>query len=363
MLLAAILVVWCSQFASAQSVSPLAESESRMLKSDNGVELCFLPVETVIGAQVHVITDFVPPSTVAYDFSGLRTTSLTVFDTGEPIVLILRSAIEMVWELNIDAAANVIGVHLISDTLPYIMGLPENIPLTARYDIDDTGTKNGCVYKAVENPNLSDVGSQQLRWPNHSFQDLSGLHQINFLEIDLFAYAGAEITSFQLTQGGWEGGTAIVSRVSTQIFAELKAEGRSLLDQATPPKLPFLSEPAATLKVPEDLGRGKVWPWIVSEGYAIPVPAELIKYFCEVDRLIAMASGVVLPEVQCKWGNYRRPITWVGLLLLGPVEMSDETCRMANQIRPLFAKSGIAVTTEILNCSMYTIDINRKTYR
>ncbi|MCK4713382.1 MAG: hypothetical protein KAT26_10935 [Marinosulfonomonas sp.] len=334
-----------------------------MLKSDNGVELCFLPVETVIGAQVHVITDFVPPSTVAYDFSGLRTTSLTVFDTGEPIVLILRSAIEMVWELNIDAAANVIGVHLISDTLPYIMGLPENIPLTARYDIDDTGTKNGCVYKAVENPNLSDVGSQQLRWPNHSFQDLSGLHQINFLEIDLFAYAGAEITSFQLTQGGWEGGTAIVSRVSTQIFAELKAEGRSLLDQATPPKLPFLSEPAATLKVPEDLGRGKVWPWIVSEGYAIPVPAELIKYFCEVDRLIAMASGVVLPEVQCKWGNYRRPITWVGLLLLGPVEMSDETCRMANQIRPLFAKSGIAVTTEILNCSMYTIDINRKTYR
>ena len=341
-LISLTFVVWTSRFASAQSFSPPAKSENRILKSDSGVELCFLPVANVIGAQVHVITDFVPPSTVAYDFPGLRTTSLTVSDTGEPIVLILRSAIEMVWELNIDAAANVVGVHLISDTLPYIVGLPDNIPLTARYDIDDTDTKNSCVYNAVEDPNLGDVGSQQLRWPDHSFQDLAGLHELNFLEIDLFAYAGAEITSFQLTQGGWEGGTAIVSRVSTQIFAELKTEGRSLL---------------------EDLGRGNVWPWIVSEGYAIPVPAELIKHLCEVDRLIAMASGLVQPEVRCKWGNYRRPISWTGLLLLGPVEMSDETCRMANQIRPLFAKSGIAVTTEILNCSMYTIDINRKTYR
>ncbi|PCJ76108.1 MAG: hypothetical protein COA53_02275 [Rhodobacteraceae bacterium] len=235
--------------------------------------------------------------------------------------------------------------------------------MTARYNVDETNTQNSCVYKPVEDPELSGVGPQQLRAPDHSFSGIRGLLGLNYLEEELIAYAGTDITSFQLTEGGWEGGAAIISRASMQAFAETKATGRLLLDQVTPPELPFLSEPAATLKVPEGLGRGKVWPWIVSEGYAIPIPAELIEHFCEVDRLIAMASGVVMPGVRCKWGNYRRPVTWTGLLLLGPVEMSHETCRMANQPRPLFAKSGIGVTTEILNCSMYTIDINRKTYR
>lgn len=117
-----------------------AESENRILKSDSGVDLCFLPVGTVIGARMHVIIGFVPPSTVAYNFPGLWTTNLTVSDTVGPIVLILRSSIEMVWSLRIDAAANVVGVHLISDTLPHIEGLPENILLTARYDLDGTDT-------------------------------------------------------------------------------------------------------------------------------------------------------------------------------------------------------------------------------
>ena len=361
--LALIFIVWSSILASAQTILPLEERDNKILKSDSGIDLCFLPTETVVGAQIHIINDYVARGTPVKGFSGPRTSRITVSDTGEPIVLILRSSIKMVWDLDIAPDANVVGVHLITDILPQIEGLSSHIPLTARYTVEETKAQNICVFQPVEDPTLIGDGPEELRAPKHSFNELQGLIELNNLEDELIAYSGTGITSFQVTEGDWSGGVAIVSKASTQAFDETKATGESLLDQISPPELPLLDENVATLRVPEGLGRGKVWPWIVAEGYAIPIPADLIKHFCEVDRLIVMSSGVEVFNPECRWGNYEWPDSWSGMLLLGPVEMSHETCRMAGQPRPLLSKPGVGVTTEKQNCTMYTIDINRKTYR
>lgn len=135
-----------------------------------------------------------------------------------------------------------------------------------------------------------------------------------------------------------------------------------MLDEAVPPTLPFVDEMSGSLSVPEGLERGEVWPWVISQGYAIAVPNELLDYLCQIDRLMEMAIGVILPKAGCRWGGNIGTQTANGLVLLGPIEMSLETCQITRQPRPLFARSGLAVSADGSGCSIYTFDINRKTF-
>jgi len=357
----AIIAMWSADTTWAQAVQSLSEIETIIQKSADGVDLCFLPVETVLGAQVHVVVESFPLRSSASVYNGLKSTTLTVSNSGEPVVIILNTRgrdDNWVWWFDVEANANVVGVHLISDELPRLEGIPSDIPVTARYRVE--GRQNDCDYPVVMDAAQTGLGPEYLRSKETAFRKWSGAFGLPSLDADLFDYAGINVVSYQFSSGGWENATVEISDTSAQEFLATKTRGKSLLDAAVPPALPFIDEMVGSLRVPEELQQGEVWPWVVSQGYAMPVPDDLLTYLCRIDRLMEMSLGVVLPSAACRWGGLGTQAA-NGLVLLGAIEMSSETCRITRQPRPLFARFDLAVSVDGSDCSIYTYDINRKT--
>lgn len=355
-------LLWVS-FSAAQTDQTSSWREIELQQSADGVDLCFLPVETIVGAQVHVVVESFPYSAGNAVYSGLKATTLTVSNTGAPIVIILKAThrdADWVWRFNIESGANLVGVHIISEELPRIEGIPSNVPVTGRTRVD--GRDNDCVYPPAMNADLTEYGAENLRSRETAFQNWHGAFGLPALDTNLFDYAGISVVSYQFPTGGWEDATVDVSEVSSQEFSATKARGQLLLDEAVPPTLPFVDEMAGSLRVPEGLQRGEVWPWVISQGYAMAVPDELPEYLCQIDRLMEMALGVVLPKAGCRWGGIFRTQNANGMVLLGSIEMSSETCRTARQPRPLFARLDMAVVVGGSGCSINIFDINTKTF-
>lgn len=361
--IAAIVLALVASSSWAQNVHTTNGTEAVIQKTVDGVDLCFLPVETIIGAQVHIVAESYPLLSDRSIYNGLKATTLVVSNTAEPVVIILRTGNitgDWVWKFDIEPGANVVGVHLISTDLPRIEGIPPNIPITGRYSIE--GRSNACVYPPVTDAALIGFGSKNLRSRETAFRKWDGAFGLHALDNNLFDYAGISVVSYQFPTGGWEDAAVEVSGGTSQEFAATKARGQFLLDEAVPPTLPFVDEMADALRVPEGLQRGEVWPWVISQGYAMAVPGELLNYLCQIDRLMEMAVGVIIPNAGCRWGGHSGAQEVNGVVLLGPIAMSLETCRTARQPTPLFARLGMVVTVDDSDCAINTFDINKKTF-
>jgi len=141
-----------------------------------------------------------------------------------------------------------------------------------------------------------------------------------------------------------------------------------LLDEAVPPELPFLDENIEPLRIPEGLGRSEIWPWIFSMGYAMPAPDELFDYNCEIDLLFVLSLGLEAHPTSyarsfCRWRNPRGVQTWRdGIVLLGPLDMSEETCLASRTRGWKMSRPGVIVTTDGSDCGINPVDLARKTY-
>ncbi|MBL1435351.1 MAG: hypothetical protein COB08_004030 [Rhodobacteraceae bacterium] len=353
----------------AQSDQALSGHEVELLKSEGGVDLCFLPVETVYGAQVHIIDESYVNVSRSVELASPKTISVTVEDTGEPIVLFVRfmasARTERIWKFDIEADANVVGVHFLSrfsKILPRMEGLPEGMPITFQYHVN--GESNDCVFQPAMDPALAAYGPDQIA-PN-SFSGIPFI-ALGFgkLEEDLKRYAAMSMEAYQRTEGGWFDSSVTINSHTAQDFIDLKAREQLLLDQAQPPELPFLPETAETLTVPEGLARGEVWPWIIAHGYAMKAPPELIGYRCDIDQFIAFSMGLEVPKTAyCRWTIDGTPNGESRfLLLLGSVEMSTETCESsAYSSSKIFGRDGIVIESENFNCRSGIMDINKKTW-
>ena len=363
-----IISVCCTGTAWGQVAQPFIETEARIQKTADGVDLCFLPVETIVGAGAHIVIEVDPPRSDTSVFNGIKATTLTVSNTGAPIVLLLETGHsngDLVWRFDIEAGAELVGVHLISDQLPIIVGLHANIPVTATYNSQGAEPRrNDCVYEDGTDSFLTTFGDENSWLSDRSFKNFDGIFDLAHWEKRLFEYAGIGVVSYQYSRGGWEDATVEVSEISVREFAETKARGQRLLDEAEPPELPFLDETTEPLRVPEGLGRDEIWPWIISMGYAMAAPAELFNYNCEIDRLFVMTLGLdARPAAYCRWRNPRGVQTWRdGIVLLGPLDMSDETCRASRTRGWVMSRPNVTVTIDGSDCSINPVDLARKTY-
>jgi len=363
-----VISVWCTGTAWGQVAQPFSETETRIQKTADGVDLCFLPVETIVGAEAHIVSEGGTIRSATSVSNGLKTTTLTVSNTGAPIVIILDTGAsegDFVWRFDIEAGADLVGVHLISDQLPTIEGLPANIPVTANYKSQDPESrKNDCVFEDGTDSILTTFGAENSWVGESTFRYFGGIFNLAGWEENLFDYAGIGVGSFQYSRGGWGDATVEVSETSVREFAATKARGQRLLDEAEPPELPFLDETTEPLRVPEGLGRDKIWPWIISMGYAMAAPAELIEYNCEIDILFVLSLGLeALPTVGCQWPREWETENWQsGIALLGPLDMSDETCRASRTRGWIMSRPDIVVTTDGSDCRIRPLDIERKTY-
>jgi len=215
--------------SAAQTEQQPSSTEIELLKAENGMDLCFLPVETVVGAQVHVIVERNPRSSTVPKFNGLKATTITISNTGSPIVLLIytrNSKGDLVWRFNVVPDANLVGVHLMSDRLPTLEGLPANIPVTVRYSVDqDDDTKNDCEYLPVTEPSLAEYGPQNLSYPERGFGGFGHILGMRSLDQILFEFAGMNIVSFQHSAGGWEDGVARSIRSFCPRIYRDKSEG------------------------------------------------------------------------------------------------------------------------------------------
>ena len=360
-------LLWVS-FSLAQTPQEFDIYEPELLKSEDGEDLCFLPVEAIVGADVYVIVETYGYIQSLAAARRPKITTLSVSNTGRPIVIIFKalgSEYGGILNFNIESDTDIAGIHFISDIVPRVNGLPANILVTARYTTDRSqGTPNQCVFPPVEEPSLAGFGSENLRSSEYAFRALSALLGRRGFEADLNAYAGINVVSYQLTKGGWEDGVAAISMDTVREFNAIEAEGQMLLDQATPPELPFLPDGAPSLIVPEELGAGDIWPWVISQGYAMVTPPELIRYQCDVDRLWGWSMGIPPQSgASCRWGAMGEPTGGRadGFLLLGPITMTKETCGIAGRPRLLWAGQGATLNVDG-HCSIYAVDINRKSW-
>ncbi len=298
----------------------------------------------------------------------MKTTTVTVSDTGSPIVLLIDTARpkgDLVWRFNVEPGANLVGVHFVSDKLPMLEGLPANIPVTARYTVDqEDDAKNDCVYQPVTEPSLAEYGPQNFISPKQLFRSFRAIRSLQDLDRNLFKYAGINVVSFQYSAGGWEDGAAEVSAASVQEFVETKVRGQRLVDEAVPPDFPYLSPSAEVLRIPENLESDELWPWIISKGYAMVAPTELVEYNCEITRLLVMTLGLDVPRIRnCRWrgfpGDRDRQI---GIVLLGSIVMTEETCRKFPSRNWIMSIPEISITPSPPDCSQQPRDINQKAF-
>ncbi len=180
--------------------------------------MCFLPVEAIVGADVYVIVE-----TYGYIQSLVaarrpKITTLSVSNMGRPIVIIFKalgSEYGGILNLNIESDADIAGIHFISDTVPRVNGLPANILVTARYTTDRSqGTQNQCVFPLVEEPSLAGFGAENLRSSEYAFRALSAWLGRGGFEADLYAYAGLNVASYQLSKGGRADGILLLGPIT-----------------------------------------------------------------------------------------------------------------------------------------------------
>ncbi len=137
-----------------------------------------------------------------------------------------------------------------------------------------------------------------------------------------------------------------------------------MLDEAVPPEFPYLSPPAEVLRIPGNLEGNELWPWIISKGYAMVAPAELVEYNCETVRLLVMTLGWDSPPFRyCRWRGFPFDRNrQIGIVLLGSIVMTEETCRKFPSRKWIMSIPEVSISPSQPNCSLNVIDINLKEF-
>ena len=285
---------------------------------------CFLPLDLVQNAKVHVIyleNPHMPTSRVVDD---LRWSDIEVHveQSAQPSVLLLMSDDPVNWKITAEEDTNLIGVHVSSNTLVEISEFPKDLPLTAML-----GNIAGvyCDYP----PQLASLKleAEEFEKAVGSMSLLHGSERVRHLYLYWLGKAARElglgqIASYQVVKTP----KVIVSEVAELEFQARVSSGQERLNTLKF-ELPETGEvPKKRLIISKERANApKLKEWIVSQGYGVWLDQSVGLTLCEFDTAFAEATGMNrLRGDMCRYGIFWSDAGPRIFMLTGVIEAHED---------------------------------------